>query len=60
MFLIFLCDKKNVQILSTGSSFLHIMTTHKKHFDASVKELLQTLIVPSEEMSKIGLWNKHI
>ena len=33
---------------------------HKKHIDASVKERPQTLLVPSEEMCKCVLCNKHI
>ena len=34
--------------------------THKKHIDASVKERPQTLLVPSEEIYKRVLCNKHI
>ena len=33
---------------------------YKKHIDASVKERPQTLIVPSEEICKRVLCNKHI
>ena len=35
-------------------------STNKKHIDASVKERPQTLIVPSEEICKRVLCNKHI
>ena len=34
--------------------------TYKKHIDASVKERPQTLLVPSEEIFKRVLCNKHI
>ena len=34
--------------------------TNKKHLDASVKERPQTLLVPSEEIFKRVLCNKHI
>ena len=34
--------------------------TNKKHIDASVKERPQTLLVPSEEICKRVLSNKHI
>ena len=33
---------------------------YKKHIDASVKERPQTLLVPSEEICKRVLCNKHI
>ena len=33
---------------------------YKKHLDASVKERSQTLLVPSEEICKRVLCNKHI
>ena len=33
---------------------------NKKHIDASVKERPQTLLVPSEEIYKRVLCNKHI
>ena len=33
---------------------------YKKHIDASVKERPQTLLVPSEEICKRVLSNKHI
>ena len=34
--------------------------TNKKHLDASVKERPQTLLVPSEQICKRVLCNKHI
>ena len=36
------------------------MNIDKKHIDASVKERPQTLLVPSEEIYKRVLCNKHI
>ena len=38
--------------------FMYIL--NKKHIDASVKERPQTLLVPSEEINKRVLCNKHI
>ena len=56
---------KDLQFES-GSRFLHVLELHmhysnyKKHIDASVKERPQTRLVPSEEICKRVLCNKHI
>ena len=42
------------------NSFVFVKLIYKKHIDASVKERPQTLIVPSEEICKGVLCNKHI
>ena len=42
------------------NSFVFVKFIYKKHIDASVKERPQTLIVPSEEICKRVLCNKHI
>ena len=39
---------------------MHKTKGNKKHIDASVKERPQTLLVPSEEIYKRVLCNKHI
>ena len=39
---------------------LHVQEQNKKHIDASVKERPQTPLVPSEDIYKRVLCNKHI
>ena len=47
-------------LTSSGFNKVYIKETNKKHIDASVKERPQTLPVPSEEICKRVLCNKHI
>ena len=52
--------QKDLSPKYTMNIFGYIKTKHKKHIDACVKERPQTLLVPSEEICKRILYNKHI
>ena len=54
----FLSPSPKIRVMS-----MHVnkyIYTNKKQINASVKERPQTLLVPSEEICKRVLWNKHI
>ena len=50
-----------IKIFVKSKKKIRVMSWHyKKHIDASVKERPQTLLVPSEEIYKRDLCNKHM